>query len=71
MHKIIAPLNTTSPPANILPHLGFRTFLPHPYLHSWIQCYWTVQQAQLPAPGFSEKLYPDGGTNINFRFMVH
>lgn len=69
MRKLIAPSNIASPPANILAHLGFRTFLPHPYLQSWIQCYWTVQQPELPAQGSSEKLYPDGGTNINFRFI--
>jgi AraC-like DNA-binding protein len=69
MRKLIAPLNVASPPVNILAHLGFRSFLPHPHLQSWIQCYWAVQQPQLPAQGFSEKLYPDGGTNINFRFI--
>ena len=69
MHSVIAPFNTTSPPKNILPHLGFRSFLPHPYLQSWIQCYWAIKQPKLPAGGFSEKLYPDGGTNINFRFI--
>lgn len=71
MNKLITPSNTASPPANILTHLGFRSFAPHAYLHNWIQCYWTVQQPQLPAQGFSEKLYPDGGTNINFRFIAN
>jgi AraC-like DNA-binding protein len=69
MRKLITPVNIASPPANILTHLGFRTYLPHPHLQSWIQCYWTVQHPQLPAQGFNEKLYPDGGTNINFCFI--
>jgi AraC-like DNA-binding protein len=69
MRKVITSFNTAGPPVNILAHLGFRSFLPHPYLRSWIQCYWAVQQPQLPAQGFSEKLYPDGGTNINFCFI--
>lgn len=69
MRNLITSVNTTSPPTNILAHLGFRSFLPHPHLKSWIQCYWTVQQARLPAEGFTEKLYPDGGTNLNFCFV--
>jgi len=68
MRKIIAPFNTASR-RSILAHLGFRSFLPHPHLRSWIQCYWAVQQPRFPIQGFSEKLYPDGGTNINFRFI--
>lgn len=71
MYKVIAPLDTTSPPSNILTHLGFRSFLPHPHLQRWIQCYWAIQHPQLPAQGFSEKLYPDGGTNINFQFIAN
>lgn len=69
MRKVIVPFDIASPPVNILMHLGFRSFMPHPHLQSWIQCYWTVKQSQLPAKGFSEKLYPDGGTNIHFRFI--
>lgn len=68
MQKILLPANNTSPPQNILAHLGFRSYLPHPQLQPWVQCYWSVQLTQVPSQGFREKLYPDGGTNINFRF---
>lgn len=58
-----------APAPAILGHLGFRSFLPHPFLQTWVQCYWVARQAQIPEKGFTENLYPDGGTNINFRFI--
>lgn len=50
-----------------LDHLGFQRFLPHAALQPWVQCYW-IMHAQLPSTGFTETVYPDGGTSINFYF---
>lgn len=57
------------PGSSILGHLGFRSFIPHPFLQAWVQCYWIARQPRIPEKGFTENLYPDGGTNINFRFV--
>lgn len=51
-----------------LAHLGFQRFLPQEYLRPWIQCYWVAQQYNLPSGGFTETLYPDGGTSLIFNF---
>lgn len=51
-----------------LAHLGFNRYLPHDYLCPWIQCYWVAQQYHLPSGGFTETLYPDGGTSLIFNF---
>lgn len=51
-----------------LAHLGFRAFSPHPQLRDWVQCYWLVQRDVLPADGYQEKLYPDGGCTLTFYF---
>lgn len=70
MRNLIAPTYpTTGPAVDMLGHLGFRSFMPHPYLQTWVQRYWAAQQPRIPEQGFIEKLYPDGGTNLNFRFI--
>ncbi|HTF97086.1 MAG TPA: helix-turn-helix domain-containing protein [Cellvibrio sp.] len=69
MPNPIVPINLPSPFIDNLAHLGFRSFLPHPYLQTWVQRYWIARQPRVPEQGFVEKLYPDGGTNINFRFI--
>lgn len=69
MRNLIVPTHLYSPPIDNLGHLGFRSFLPHPYLQTWVQRYWIARQPRIPEQGFVEKLYPDGGTNINFRFI--
>ena len=51
-----------------LPHLGFHRYLPHMHLRAWVQNYWTAQQDNLPASGFTETLYPDGGISLTFSF---
>lgn len=51
-----------------LAHLGFNRYLPQEYLRPWIQCYWVAQQYHLPSGGFTETLYPDGGTSLIFNF---
>ena len=57
-----------SAPLGSLDHLGFRAFLPHPHLQTWVQCYW-IAQATLSNTGFSENLYPDGGTGLIIDFL--
>lgn len=69
MRNLTTPQPLYSPFVDNLGHLGFRSFMPHPYLQSWVQRYWIARQPRIPEQGFSEKLYPDGGTNINFRFI--
>ena len=71
MRNLIGPTHLYSPPIDNLAHLGFRSFLPHPYLQTWVQRYWIARQPRIPEQGFVEKLYPDGGTNINFRFITN
>ncbi len=71
MPNLITPINLHSSPISNLGHLGFRSFLPHPYLQTWVQRYWIARQPRIPEQGFLEKLYPDGGTNINFRFITN
>ena len=51
-----------------LPHLGFRRYFPHPHLKHWVQNYWIAKQDNLPASGFTETLYPDGGISLTFSF---
>lgn len=51
-----------------LAHLGFKRYLPQESLRQWIQCYWVAQQYDLPVDGFTETLYPDGGTSLIFNF---
>jgi len=51
-----------------LPHIGFRRYLPHPHLRPWVQNYWSAKQDNLPASGFTETLYPDGGISLTFSF---
>lgn len=51
-----------------LSHLGFKRYLPQESLRPWIQCYWVAQQYDLPIGGFTETLYPDGGTSLIFNF---
>ena len=55
-------------PIGNLTHLGFRAMAPHLRLQNWVQCYWLAQADNLPAPGFKEMLYPDGGTTLTFCF---
>lgn len=69
MRNLIAPTPFNSQFVDNLEHLGFRSFVPHPYLQTWVQRYWVARQPHIPEQGFTEKLYPDGGTNINFRFI--
>lgn len=69
MRNLIAPINLPKAFIDNLAHLGFRSFLPHPYLQTWVQRYWIARQPRIPEHGFVETLYPDGGTNINFRFI--
>jgi len=69
MRNMFAPIPLNNQFVDNLGHLGFRSFMPHPYLQTWVQRYWIARQPRIPEQGFSEKLYPDGGTNINFRFM--
>lgn len=71
MPKLIVSTTLPSPFIDNLGHLGFRSFLPHPYLQTWVQRYWIARQPYIPEQGFVEKLYPDGGTNINFRFIAN
>ena len=56
------------PPIGNLSHLGFCAFAPHSCLQAWVQCYWQTQRDIAPAEGFTEKLYPDGGTTLTFYF---
>ncbi len=51
-----------------LAHLGFNRYLPQEALRPWVQCYWVAQQYELPSGGFTETLYPDGGTSLIFNF---
>jgi AraC-like DNA-binding protein len=51
-----------------LHHLGFQAFAPSLHLRSWVQCYWLAQVNTLPAKGYIEKLYPDGGSTLTFYF---
>ena len=69
MRNLITPTPFNSQFVDNLGHLGFRSFMPHPYLQTWVQRYWIARQPRIPEQGFTEKLYPDGGTNINFRFI--
>ncbi|WP_340680940.1 helix-turn-helix domain-containing protein [Paraglaciecola sp.] len=55
-------------PLGNLSHLGFGAFAPHDSLREWVQCYWLVQCDALPNGGYTEKLYPDGGTSLTFYF---
>lgn len=55
-------------PLRELTHLGFNRYLPQEVLRPWIQCYWVAQQYHLPSGGFTETLYPDGGTSLIFNF---
>lgn len=71
MRNLIAPAHIHTSPVDNLDHLGFRSFIPHPYLQTWVQRYWIARQPRIPEQGFIEKLYPDGGTNINFRFIAN
>jgi AraC-like DNA-binding protein len=59
------------PPADVLAHLGFRTVAPHPQLRDWVQCFWTIRLTQCPAQGYSERLYPDGGTTLILKFVAN
>lgn len=59
------------PPIGNLNHLGFRAFAPHPALQAWVQCYWLAQASSLPAEGFQETLYPDGGTTLSVHFVAN
>ncbi len=65
MNKV-SPTQTQAP--HELAHLGFKRYLPHEYLRPWIQCYWVAQQYHLPNGGFTETLYPDGGSSLIFSF---
>jgi AraC-like DNA-binding protein len=49
-----------------LQHLGFVRYAPHPFLQSWVQCYWKVTSEDLAVT--EEKLYPDGGTSLIIDF---
>jgi AraC-like DNA-binding protein len=51
-----------------LQHLGFRSTLPAPALLPWVQNYWAIAQNHIPREGFAEKIYPDGGSTLYFRF---
>lgn len=62
------PIANSDTPIATLDHLGFQVFAPHPHLRPWVQCYWTVQQPHLPDTGYTENLYPDGGTTLIFYF---
>lgn len=55
-------------PIGNLSHLGFRAIAPHVSLLDWVQCYWLAYCDELPSQGYSEKLYPDGGTTLTFYF---
>lgn len=71
MHGFTVKPDLHAPPQNILQHLGFKSYLPNIQLRPWVQCYWAVYHPCLPQPGYSENLYPDGGTNINFHFRAN
>jgi len=49
-----------------LNYLGFQRFAPHPYLRSWVQCYWVVSSVESIVS--EEKLYPDGCTSLTIDF---
>jgi len=53
-----------------LSHLGYRRYLPDPRLRRWVQCYWSVRQNSLPAGGYVERLYPDGGSSLTFNRLL-
>ena len=66
------PLLIASPdvaPVGNLQHLGLQAFMPHPLLATWIQCYWVMRQPVLPAAGYRQTLYPDGGSSLLFYFQ--
>lgn len=65
--RLFAPIGLYSAPLGSLNHIGFKAFAPHPYLLTWVQCYWSVQ-TELPGIGVSENLYPDGGTTLIIDF---
>lgn len=55
-------------PLGNLSHLGFGAYAPHVQLQDWVQCYWLAQCDTTPVEGYTEKLYPDGGTTLTFYF---
>lgn len=66
------PLLIASPdvaPVGNLQDLGLQAFMPHPLLATWIQCYWVMRQPVLPAAGYRQTLYPDGGSSLLFYFQ--
>lgn len=65
MNRKYFPISNAAPE---LAHLGFKRFLPQENLRLWVQCYWVAQQHDLPSGGFTETLYPDGGTSLIFNF---
>jgi AraC-like DNA-binding protein len=67
MPAIIA--NPAIAPVGNLQHLGLQAFLPHPELAALVQCYWVIRQPTLPAAGYRQTLYPDGGSSLNFYFQ--
>ena len=60
--SFVAPLGNLS-------HLGFCAYAPHMQLQDWVQCYWSAHCEAIPPQGFTEKLYPDGGTTLTFYFI--
>lgn len=56
-------------PVGNLQHLGLQAFMPHPVLAGLVQCYWVIRQPTLPAAGYRQTLYPDGGSSLNFYFQ--
>jgi AraC-like DNA-binding protein len=60
---------TATAPVGNLQHLGLQAFMPHPALAGWVQCYWVMRLTTLPAAGYKQTLYPDGGSSLNFYFQ--
>jgi AraC-like DNA-binding protein len=61
-----------SPPRILeLQHLGYRSTPPAPALLPWVQNYWSIEQDHIPREGFAEKIYPDGGSSLYFRFHAN
>jgi AraC-like DNA-binding protein len=60
---------TATAPVGNLQHLGLQAFMPHPALAAWVQCYWVMRLTILPAAGYRQTLYPDGGSSLNFYFQ--
>lgn len=49
--------------------LGFSQRQPCLQLQPWVQLYWSVQVSELQDPTQSHALYPDGGSNLMFKFQ--